>query len=184
MTNASVSLSYSFKGGGKRGGGKSEANNIKNASSTVGGHPDPVYYNRVYQNPMTGEYIPGGWLYYLDPEIPWSLNVNYNYSYSRSYSYASNQLTTINTYNQTLGLSGNINLDKQLSFTMNSGIDLMKRKLTTTQLSATYNLHCFMISFSWVPTGTWKSWSFRINATASALADLLKYKKSASYWDN
>lgn len=184
MTNASVSLSYSFKGGGKRGGGKSEANNIKNASATVGGHPDPVYYNRVYQNPVTGEYIPGGWLYYLDPEIPWSLSVNYNYSYSRSYSYASNQLTTINTHNQTLGLSGNVNLAKQLSFNVNSGIDIMKRKLTTTQLSATYNLHCFMISFSWVPTGTWKSWSFRINATASALADLLQYKKSASYWDN
>jgi hypothetical protein len=133
---------------------------------------------------VTGEYIPGGWLYYLDPEIPWSLSVNYNYSYSRSYSYASNQLTTINTHNQTLGLSGSVNLAKQLSFNVNSGIDIMKRKLTTTQLSATYNLHCFMISFSWVPTGTWKSWSFRINATASALADLLQYKKSASYWDN
>lgn len=184
MTNASVSLSYSFKGNGTRGGGQSEANKVKNASATVGGHPDPVYYNRVYQNPVTGEYIPGGWLYYLDPEIPWSLSMNYNYSYSRSYTYASNQLSTINTHTQTLGLSGQITMDKRLAFTMNTGIDVMKMKLTTTQLSATYDLHCFQISFSWVPTGTWKSWSFRINAKASALADLLQYKKSASYWDN
>jgi hypothetical protein len=57
-------------------------------------------------------------------------------------------------------------------------------KLTTTQLSATYDLHCFSISVSWVPTGQWQSWSFRIAAKASALADLLQFKKASSFWDN
>jgi hypothetical protein len=37
---------------------------------------------------------------------------------------------------------------------------------------------------SWIPTGQWESWSFRIQAKAAALADLLKFKKSSSYWDN
>ena len=60
----------------------------------------------------------------------------------------------------------------------------MALKLTTSQVSATYDLHCFNISFSWVPFGTWQSWSFLIRANASALADLLRYKKSSSYWDN
>jgi len=184
MTNASFSFSYSFRGKGERGGGKSEANVLKDASATVGGHPDPVYYNRVYQNPLTGEYIPGGWLYYLDPSIPWSVNLNYNYSFSRSYTYASEQLTTVNNHTQTLGVSGQLTLTRALVFNLNTGFDMTRFKLTTTQLSATYDLHCFQISFSWVPTGTWKSWNFRINAKASALADLLQYKKSASYWDN
>ena len=57
-------------------------------------------------------------------------------------------------------------------------------RLTTTQFSATYDLHCFNISVSWVPTGTWQSYSFRIQANAAALADLLRFKKSSSFWDN
>ena len=60
---------------------------------------------------------------------------------------------------------------------------MMAMKLTTTQLSATYDLHCFNISMSWVPTGNWQSWSFRIAANAAALSDLLKFKKTKGYWD-
>ena len=57
-------------------------------------------------------------------------------------------------------------------------------QITTTSISATYDLHCFNISVSWIPTGKWKSYSFRIAANAAALADLLRFKKSDSYWDN
>ena len=64
-----------------------------------------------------------------------------------------------------------------------TGFDLTKMKLTTSQISATYDLHCFAISVSWVPTGQWESWNFRIAAKASALSDLLQFKKAASYWD-
>ena len=53
-----------------------------------------------------------------------------------------------------------------------------------TQISATYDLHCFNIAVSWVPMGMYKSYSFRIAANASALADLLRFKKSDSYLDN
>ena len=60
----------------------------------------------------------------------------------------------------------------------------MAMKMTTTQISATYDLHCFNIAVSWVPAGQWKSYSFRIAANASALADLLRFTKSDSYMDN
>jgi hypothetical protein len=64
------------------------------------------------------------------------------------------------------------------------GFDIMAMRITTTQISASYDLHCFNIAVSWVPTGQWKSYSFRIAANASALADLLRFKKSSSYMDN
>ena len=70
-----------------------------------------------------------------------------------------------------------------MNFNINTGFDLTKMELSTTQISATYDLHCFAISVSWVPTGQWESWSFRIAAKASALSDILQFKKSASYWD-
>ncbi len=186
LTNASASFSYSISGEGKgRLGSDYKDPNAKgggfgSGSTSSGGSS----YQRVYYNPMTGEYIPGGWVYYMDPNVPWSVNMNYNYSYNRSYQYANEQLHVKNNHMMTIGLGGQIRLTDAFNININSGIDVMKMKLTTTQLSATYDLHCFLISVSWVPNGQWESWSFRISAKASALADLLQFKKNASYWDN
>ena len=175
MTNASVSLSYSLSGEGKING--------NDGTAQAGGNPADSY-TRIYYHPVTGEYIPGGWLYYTNPNVPWSVNFNYSYSYRNGWQYSNGQVIPKNTHTQTLGLSGNIKLTPRLSMTMNTGFDLMALKMTTTQLSAQYDLHCFNIAVSWIPTGQWESWSFRIAANAAALADLLRFKKSSSYWDN
>ena len=179
LTNASASLSYSINGDGKYSGNDGHSDKSQGASAS-GGNSD---YARVYYHPITGEYIPGGWVYYMNPNIPWSLSFNYNYSYSRTYQIANEQLQTKHSHVQTLSLSGQLRLTKAMNFNINTGFDLTKMQLSTTQVSATYDLHCFAISVSWVPTGQWESWSFRIAAKASALSDLLQFKKSASYWD-
>lgn len=171
LTNVSASLSYSLSGEGKINGNDGNSEGAAN------------YYKRIYYHPTTGEYIPGGWLYYTNPNVPWSVNFNYSFSMSKSYSYTNQQLIEKTNYNQTLGLSGNLKLTPKMNLNLTSGFDIMAMKMTTTQLSATYDLHCFNIAVSWIPTGTWQSYSFRIAANASALADLLKFKKTTSYWD-
>ena len=175
MNNASVSLSYSLSGDGKING--------NDGTKQAGGNPAD-HYTRIYYHPVTGEYIPGGWLYYTNPIVPWSINFNYSYSYRAGWQYSNGQVIKKNTHTQTLGLSGNVKLTPRLALNMSTGFDLMALKMTTTQLSATYDLHCFNIAVSWIPTGQWESWSFRISANAAALADLLRFKKSSSYWDN
>lgn len=183
LTNASASLSYSLSGKGAING--NDGSKTEGGAGGGGGASQNAaeYYRRIYYHPITGEYIPGGWLYYTNPNVPWSVNFNYSFSYSKSYQYTNGQLITNNTFTQTLGLSGNIKLTPKMTLNATTGFDLMAMKMTTTQLSATYDLHCFNISVSWVPTGTWQSWSFRIAANAAALSDLLKFKKSTSYWD-
>ncbi|MDD3978522.1 MAG: putative LPS assembly protein LptD, partial [Methanomicrobium sp.] len=173
LTNASASLSYSLSADGKY-EGNDGTKDKKDTNSD---------YARVYYNPVTGEYIPGGWVYYLNPSIPWSLSFNLNYSFSRTYQYLNEQLLIKNNHIQTVSISGQIHLTKALNMNFNTGFDLTKLKMTTSQLSATYDLHCFAISVSWVPNGKWESWSFRIAAKASALSDLLQFKKASSYWD-
>lgn len=177
LTNASASFSYSFsgEGAGRLGSDYKDPNAVTSQNSS---------YQRIYHNPVTGEYIPGGWVYYMNPKVPWSVNMNYSYSYSRSYQYANEKLLTKHNHMMTVGLSGQLKLTDALNINLNTGLDMTKMKLSTTQMSATYDLHCFAISVSWVPNGQWESWSFRINAKASALADLLQFKKNASYWDN
>ena len=175
LTNASVSLSYSLSGEGKING--------NDGSKQAGGNPAD-HYPRIYYPPITGEYIPGGWLYYTNPNVPWSVNFNYSFSYRRGYQFSNDKVINKNQFTQTLGLSGNVKLTPRLSMQMSTNFDLMAMKMSATQISATYDLHCFNINVSWIPNGQWESWNFRIAANAAALADLLQFKKSSSYWDN
>ncbi len=179
LTNTSVSLSYSLSGEGKING-----NDGSGGSGSSGKSNAAENYKRIYYHPITGEYIPGGWLYYMNPNVPWSVNFNYNYSFRKGYQWANGKETANNNHTQTLGVSGNLKLTPRLSMQLTTGFDLMAVKMTTTQFSATYDLHCFNIRVSWIPNGQWESWTFQISANASALADLLKFKKSSSYWDN
>ena len=175
LNTTSVSLSYSLSGDGKIAG--------NDGTAQAGGNPAD-HYTRIYYHPVTGEYIPGGWLYYMNPNVPWSVNFNYSYSFKKGYQWANGKQTANNSHTQTLGVSGNVKLTPRLAMQLTTGFDLMALKMTTTQFSATYDLHCFNIRVSWVPNGQWESWTFQIAANAAALADLLKYKKSSSYWDN
>ena len=177
LTNASVSASFSINGkgaidgnDGRKSGGSSEANT----------------YQRIYYHPITGEYIPGGYVYYMNPNAPWSLNFSYSFNYAKSYTYMSTtkELVTNRKFTQTLNISGNVKLTPRMSIQATTGFDFMAMQVTSTQISATYDLHCFNIAISWVPMGMYKSYSFRIAANASALADLLRFKKSESYMDN
>lgn len=180
LTNVSTSVSYSLSGKGTVKGNDGS----KSSGGDGGGSGNPAdYYRRIYYHPLTGEYIPGGWLYYTNPNVPWSLNFNYSFSMSRSYSYANNQLSKKDNYAQTLGVQGNIQLTPKMSVQAQSGWDFTAMKMTTTQFSFRYDLHCFNISVSWVPSGMYQSYSFLISANAAALADLLRFKKSTSYWD-
>lgn len=182
LTNANVSLGFSIQGEGKGKGNDGSLAGGGGGGVKVTG--DSPVYTRVYYHPVTGEYIPGGWIYYLNPEVPWSLSFNYSYNYSKSYQFSNDQLIVRNNHTQTLNVTGQVRITKDLNLNLTSGFDITKLRLTTTQISATYDLHCFQISFSWVPIGQWKQWSFRINAKAAALADLLSYRKGTSQWDN
>ena len=177
LNNANVSMSYSLSGQGT----------MKGNDGTNGGGMGSgasASYQRIYYHPVTGEYIPGGWVYYMNPNSPWSVNLSYNFSYNKGYQFSNGQKITKHNFTQTVSVNGNIKLTPRMQMNMRTGFDLMALKMTTTELTASYDLHCFNINVSWVPTGQWKSWSFRIQANAAALADLLRYRKSSSFWDN
>ena len=184
LTNASLSASIAFNGKGSIDGNDGRKSGSGGGSGSSGGGSDANSYQRIYYHPITGEYIPGGYVYYMNPNAPWSVNFSYSFSYAKTYQYSNNQLLENKRFTQTINASGNIRLTPRMAITAQSGFDIMAMKITTTQISATYDLHCFNIAVSWVPTGQWKSYSFRIAANASALADLLRFKKSSSYMDN
>ena len=119
---------------------------------------------------------------YYDFSIPW--NIGFNYVISYGISYVDNGTTGYKkNVSQTIGFNGSVNLTPKTGISFTTGFDIQNRKLTTTSISITRDLHCWQMSFVWIPFGTHKSWSFNIGVKAASLADL-KYDKSQSMYDN
>jgi len=107
-------------------------------------------------------------------DVPWSMRVSYNLSYSKP-SLKSN-LT------QTLSVNGNVTLTKKTAITYTSGFDFKQKEITMTQIGISRDLHCWDMSFNWIPNGTMKMWNFTIRVKAAVLSDL-KYERRRDYHD-
>ncbi|MEG2369813.1 MAG: putative LPS assembly protein LptD [Alistipes sp.] len=119
---------------------------------------------------------------YYDFTLPWNFGFNYAVNYSINYE---NNGTTGYRKNvtQTIGFNGSVTITPKTGITFQGGYDIMNNKLTTSSIAITRNLHCWQMSFTWIPFGYHRSWSFNIGVIASSLADL-KYDKSQSQYDN
>jgi len=134
------------------------------------GHMDPV---------LRRQYMAQS---YYDFSLPW--NFGFNYAINYSISYVNNGTTGYRkNITQTVGFNGSVNITPKMGLTFQGGYDIKANKLTTSAISITRDLHCWQMSFSWIPFGFHRSWSFNIGVKASSLQDL-KYDKSQSMYDN
>jgi len=108
-------------------------------------------------------------------DVTWSMRVSYNINYSKP-GFKSNLA-------QTLSASGNVNLTGKTAITYTTGYDFSHKEITMTQIGITRDLHCWVMSFNWVPNGSMKMWNFTIRVKSSVLADL-KYERRKDYHDN
>jgi lipopolysaccharide assembly outer membrane protein LptD (OstA) len=112
---------------------------------------------------------------YVKFNVPWSLRVAYNFNYSKP------GLRTNIT--QTMTLAGDVRLTPKTAITYNTGYDIRQNEITMTRVGISRDLHCWEMSFSWIPVGYMKSWNFTIRAKASMLQDL-KYERRKDYHEN
>jgi hypothetical protein len=112
---------------------------------------------------------------YVRFDVPWSLRMAYNFNYSKQ------ALKT--NISQTLTLQGDLKLTPKMAVTYNTGYDFGQHEITMTRIGISRDLHCWEMSFSWIPTGYMKSWNFTIRAKSSLLQDL-KYERRKDYHDN
>jgi hypothetical protein len=112
---------------------------------------------------------------YMKFDSPWTMNVSYSFNYSKP------ALTHMVT--QAISINGTVQLTKKMNITYRSGYDLSHKAITMTEFQITRDLHCWDMSFTWVPNGNMKMWEFSIRVKASVLADL-KYQRRKDYHDN
>jgi lipopolysaccharide assembly outer membrane protein LptD (OstA) len=126
----------------------------------------------------------------IDFNVPWNLSISMLFSYQLTPKNL-NQLAngtnlgnvgTGSIYNHsitsTLTLSGNVTITPKWKVVFGTGFDLVSRKMTHTNITFSRDLHCWDMSFFWIPFGQRAEWNFRI-AIRSSVFSAIKYEKHA-----
>ena len=171
LTSSSLSLSTSFKSA--EGGNKDKTAGATQNRSNVQG----PYSNSNDQ---------------VDFSIPWSLSLQYNFGYQLG-----SNLKTITSikgkdtliykkylyksvYNMGVTFSGDLSITKKWKVGFNSGYDFTNRQITLTSVNISRDLHCWQMTFNWIPFGFMSRYTFTISAVAPILRDL-KYTKQSDF---
>jgi hypothetical protein len=113
---------------------------------------------------------------YVDFNVPWNISLNYSYSYS-------NYLNQVSTSN-TLMISGDVSITQKWKIQYSTNYDFKAMKLASaTSFSIYRDLHCWDLSFQWVPFGYLKSYNVTLKVKSTILQDL-KLSKRNDYSSN
>ncbi|MCK3686397.1 putative LPS assembly protein LptD [Maribellus sp. YY47] len=168
LTRANLSFGMNFKSKSKDGRGGQ--NNQQGASEIPGEDENTP--------PVEEDMLASTYANYVDFNIPWDFGFDYSMNYTGKSASAPNGRVT-----QTLGFRGNVSITEKWKMSMNTNFDIQAGEFSFTTFNLTRDLHCWAMSFNFVPFGFRKSYSFTINAKSSMLADL-KVKKQKSHYDN
>lgn len=119
---------------------------------------------------------------YAEFNIPWSFRFDYSLYYNNPYRPDANGKMK-STINQSLNLGGRLSFTDKWQMDMNTNFDIQAMKFSFTTVNVSRTLHCWSMSFSFVPFGDRKSYSFNLSASSAILRDL-KIAKQSSWRDN
>jgi len=110
------------------------------------------------------EYINANPQDFVDFNVPWNLNFSYNVRYSKP-QFKSSII-------QTLNFSGDFSLTEKWKIGFTSGYDFEMKDLSYTTIDFYRDLHCWEMTFNWVPIGPRQSYLFTIRVKSAVLQDL------------
>jgi hypothetical protein len=118
---------------------------------------------------------------YLNWNNPWSLTINYTFNMTTVKNNITNKLE--NSIIQSVMFNGDVSITPSWKVTFTSGYDFKSNQLSYTSFTINRDLHCFEMSFNWIPFGYIKSWDFTLRAKSTLLQDL-KITKRKDFRDN
>ncbi len=161
LVNFGLSMDFSFNPAAA----KSRNNNIDAANQNRGNMtPEQLQeLNRLTSDPNA----------FVDFNIPWNVAASFALQYSRPLNDA--------TITSTLNLHGDFSVTPKWKIQYNTGYDFRLNKFAMTQLNIYRDLHCFDMSFGWIPFGLYRSYTFNLRVKASILQDLKLNKRNDYY---
>ncbi|MCQ2283538.1 MAG: hypothetical protein MJZ57_01410 [Bacteroidales bacterium] len=118
----------------------------------------------------------------------WSFTFNYTFSYGLNDNIYYYMLRDTTRYNHnmvhTLNVVGEFHITKKWKVGFTTGYDFVQKDFSYTSVDLYRDLHCWEMSFNWIPFGYRKGWSFTINVKAAVLKDVLKLPIQHDFRDN
>ncbi len=120
--------------------------------------------------------------YFSNFSLPWDMNITYSMNLPSQYYYnAKNKLDSIDSkVIQTIGISGSVNITKGWKVAYSTGWDVKANKITYTTLNFYRDLHCWEMTFNWIPFGGMQQYNFTVKVKAGMFDDL-KIDKRKTY---
>ena len=106
--------------------------------------------------------------------IPADASISYTFRYTEPKPGAQAAIT------QTVQIAGTVQLTDKWKIGYMTGYDIQKKAMSLTTLTITRDLHCWDLSFIWVPFGPYQSYNFTLQPKASLLKDV-KYNKREAW---
>jgi len=111
--------------------------------------------------------------HFVDFNVPWSLQLYYNFTYRKP--------NLESDITQSINFNGDINITKKWKIGFRSGYDLKNKDFTYTSIDIYRDLHCWEMTFNWIPLGFHQSYNFVIRVKSAILQDLKLTKKRDFY---
>ena len=116
---------------------------------------------------------------YIDFNIPWTVGIDYKIDYARS---ITEELDT-NFITQSVGLRGDFSITKNWKVSYMTNYDFVRKEWSFTSINIARDLHCWQMSFNWIPFGFMRSYNININVKSALLQDL-KLQRRRTWYDN
>ena len=118
---------------------------------------------------------------YMPFKFPWNFTVSYGITMAENTAAKINVKTMRYPYKftQNMNFSGNIGISDNWRINFTSGYNFELKKLTTTTVNISRDLHCFEMSCG-IVLSPYTSFNFSFRATSQMLADALKWDKRSS----
>jgi lipopolysaccharide assembly outer membrane protein LptD (OstA) len=170
LTSANMTLNYSLSSKSKD---KSKKKNTQGERN--GGRSDDLFGNNTDLNDRRQSQFSDDDSEkkrvddFYNSKIPWDLTLAYSLTYGNSS--RENSIT-----NNSLMVSGNIELSPKWKVGVSSGYDLVQKGITYTNIRIERDLLSWRMNFNWTPLGVNAYWGFFIGIKAGMLSDI-KWEK-------
>ncbi len=115
---------------------------------------------------------------FVDFNIPWNLAASFSFNMSKFFNTSTRRMDKQIT--STLNLHGDFSVTPKWKVTFQSGYDFKQKEVVMTSFNIYRDLHCWDMSFGWMPFGRYRSYNVTIRAKASILQDLKLTKRASS----
>ncbi|SHJ69801.1 hypothetical protein SAMN04488028_101939 [Reichenbachiella agariperforans] len=172
MTRTSMSVGLKLQPKSAKSNGKDPAQD-PNANDPFGNNSGMFNEDENFEAGNVDDFISYDPNMYVPFDVPWSLNVNYSLNYRKT-GFEDFIIT------QTLNFNGSLSITDKTRINFNSGYDLEEKEFTVTRINVSRDLHCWNLSFNWVPFGPRQSYYVRIAVNSQLLKDLKLDRRSQS----